>query len=78
MKKCGANITFSGGQNGNKWYANVSGGYKAKYPASHTPVANSVCSCNTSSVYGHVLLSKLLKMVMFTSQKITGQQMILR
>ena len=54
-EKCGANITFSGGQNGNKWYANVSGGYKAKYPASHTPVANSVCSCNTSSVYGHVL-----------------------
>lgn len=54
-EKCGANITFSGGQNGNQWYANVSGGYKAKYPASHTPVANSVCSCNTSSVYGHVL-----------------------
>lgn len=54
-EKCGANITFSGGQNGNQWYANVSGGYKAKYPASHTPVANSVCSCYTSSENGHVL-----------------------
>lgn len=54
-EKCGAQITFSGGQNGNQWYANVSGGYKGKYPASHGPVANSVCSCTSAAVEGHVL-----------------------
>lgn len=55
MKNVVANITFSGGQKWKSVVCKCIGGYKAKYPASHTPVANSVCSCNTSSVYGHVL-----------------------
>lgn len=54
-EKCGRSLTFSGGSNGNQWYANVSGGYSSKRSRAAGPVKNSVCSCGANQEYGHVL-----------------------